>query len=131
MSEGKQNSKRPICHASRAGNKTGRYAGKAVMTLQYRKAPPKSSGGREEVSLSTRALIAHNLPKLCLRKAVGAPQTASFTSWLPASWRRFSLAPARDMYLFCCVFSCQGTGVKDCLYYRQGKPLEIGGFPGW
>ena len=84
------------------------YLRSAVRSVR-RRVPPKSLAGREEVSLSPRAIIAHSVPQLCLRKAVGAPLTAVFTSWLPASWRRFSLAPARVMYLFCCVCGCQST----------------------
>jgi len=41
-----------------------------------RRVPPKSLAGREEVSLSTRAIIAHSVPQPYLRKAVGAPLAA-------------------------------------------------------
>lgn len=98
-------------------DRTGRYAGKLSW---LNRAPPKSLGGREEVSLSTRAIVAHSVPQPCLRKAVGAPLAAVFTSWLPTSWRRFSLAPARDMYLFCRLFNCQGTSIQ---YPKTGTEI--------
>ena len=102
-----------ICHASLTpGDRTGlRWRGCHNSTASFRsvrrRVPPKSLAGREEVSLSPRAVIAPDVPPSGSQRPLIAPKQLVHHLLAVPSSRRPALAHTRVMYLFCRVFGCQ------------------------